>query len=254
MFFAQKQFYVPCWLGGVKVKKEREKKNGIMFKKEWKLFEKRMGFLSKKNGVVSKLKLQSIENSTNSRSPIIRKTKHSECQRALRQLSFMVKHLAMDGQERTEDLRMGMKASRFLYSKISGEKNKSMQRMLWRYGDQDFWQIVRMDKHAFLFNWSCCCKSIQYSPTTPAIHKLRRGSRYTSLFSVKGHTLTATRLEFVLVQLESPTEPFVSTQEEFSRPYWLWRTMRSGGRRLTRRGRCLCTWPDSMGFLEQLAF
>jgi hypothetical protein len=62
-------------LGGVKVKKEREKKNGIIFKKEWKLFEKRMGFLSKKNGVVSKLKLQSIENSTNSRSPIIRITK-----------------------------------------------------------------------------------------------------------------------------------------------------------------------------------
>jgi hypothetical protein len=79
----------------------------------------------------------------------------SERQNLLGQIGKLLKTMAMFGDDETDDfeelldLKAQLESVRFLNSKDHVIKNKSMNEMLWIYGDREFKQIVRMKKQSF---------------------------------------------------------------------------------------------------------
>ena len=78
----------------------------------------------------------------------------SERQDLVKQLDEMIKVLAaMDEDEDLEelcDMRAALLSCRYLNLRSHVRKNKTMNQMLWFYGDREFKQVVRMSVDSFL--------------------------------------------------------------------------------------------------------
>ena len=82
--------------------------------------------------------------------------KISERQALMKELNYVIKMMAMwdddDTSEAEEisDICALLQSTRFINLREHVRKNKSMNEMLWHYGERDFKQIVRMKKDSFL--------------------------------------------------------------------------------------------------------